>query len=122
MSNKLKLYPVEKFSSIREMLALAEKEAPDTYAFKYKPGEKTASGDPVVVSVTPRCMSADITAEFMSPVSAKIPTTGYVFTFRRLPEIMYLFPSTRNCLLPSFSMYSREAEAQWYSALQSSKR
>ena len=52
MSNKLKLYPVEKFSSIREMLALAEKEAPDTYAFKYKPGEKTASGDPVVVSVT----------------------------------------------------------------------
>ena len=52
MSNKLKLYPVEKFSGIREMLALAEKEAPDTYAFKYKPGEKTASGDPVVVSVT----------------------------------------------------------------------
>ena len=52
MKNKIKLFPVEKFDSISEMLAQAEAQVPDKIAFKYKNGEKDENGEPVIVSVT----------------------------------------------------------------------
>ena len=52
MTNKIKLFPVEKFDSISEMLAQAEAQVPDKIAFKYKNGEKDENGEPVIVSVT----------------------------------------------------------------------
>ncbi len=45
-------YNVEKFSSISEMLAIAERSVPDKIAFRYKTGEKTADGNPVVRDVS----------------------------------------------------------------------
>ncbi len=59
MKKKRQLYEVKKFSSIREMLALAEFEVPDRYAFKYKTGEKDSSGNPVVRSITYREFISD---------------------------------------------------------------
>lgn len=52
MKNKIKLFPVEKFDSISEMLAQAEAQVPDKIAFKYKNGEKDENDEPVIVSVT----------------------------------------------------------------------
>ncbi len=54
MKNKLKLYDVKKFSSIREMLALAEAEVPEKDAYRYKTGAKDSSGKPAVRCVTYR--------------------------------------------------------------------
>ncbi len=45
-------YNVEKFSSISEMLAIAERSVPDRIAFRYKTGKKTADGNPVVRDVS----------------------------------------------------------------------
>ena len=52
MKNKIKLFPVEKFDSISEMLAQAEAQVPDKIAFKYKNGEKDENDEPVIISVT----------------------------------------------------------------------
>lgn len=52
MRKKYRHYEVQKFSSIREMLAIAETSVPDKPAFKFKTGEKNSSGEPIVRSVT----------------------------------------------------------------------
>lgn len=52
MKQKYQHYEVQKFSSIREMLAIAEAEVPNKAAFKFKTGEKDSAGEPVVRTVS----------------------------------------------------------------------